>query len=764
MSLRRGISSWQPTAPLGWLRRAAIRWLSWSPRRKAYSVAAFSLLALVIVFVYFLWSGVTAALEARDRFEELEVELSHLSPVDLLQVDIYQSLAGRFQEAEQSAGRARSRLRFVRLFTWLPGAGGRIQESRTKLEMAYFLARGGRNLAIAYQGALETPLDELDAEEAAQRVSEALEKAVPRLIQVERDLQEARRLREELGDAGLSSRYGSIIDIYLPQIQTVTYISRVSPQVIGQSYVLNRELTAVGDLATDPLQVLSNPAEVGQSLDIIVDGSRRLAAALEVVERSAKENTSEPVAVREEVLRVIELMQQSATLLENATAGSQGLLDLAEAMEEQGFLSREFGVAASSALTKAEARLALARDETKTLRATLARQDRAGEDTLASLLFTGDPSVSLSSVDRLEVLLERAVASTRFLQTFLGLQGPRTYLVLGQNQQEIRATGGFIGVAVQTTLDQGELVDIVYHDSTTVDPLPPEYPLNPQPPPPIKWYLWMGRLLFRDANWSPHFPSSAAQVADLYRLGQGVRVDGVLTGSKKLMVDIVDLLGDVRVPDLEEPLTRETATAYTDGDLPYQCRPDHVSTRGKRCFDEDAFFALRDRMTSQISGEERVAVVELLKASLDRSNILLHVFDPEEGGLLWEMGWNGAIQPVDHDYLLVVDSSLPGHIVKAVRRHWDYQVSLQVGQPVDARLRVRYEHDGVRREDRVCRQSEPQFYNCYWNYIRVYVPRTATNVQMPPVPLHQGSERLIWGYPVPDSRSLVTRPTWARPG
>lgn len=747
MAHRRGFS---------WIYRAITRWSNWSPQRKVYSLVGLSLLALLLVFSFLLRSGIASAFQARDQFKGLETELSHLGPVDLLKVETYRSLSGQFREAEQATGRARSRLRPAGLFTWVPLLGGRIREARTQLEMAYFLSRAGRNLATAYQGALELPLGQLDEEEASKRVTEALEKAAPQLVQVERDLQRARRLLSKSGPTGLDSRYVSLLDKFLPQIQTVAYISRVTPEVIGQSYVLNRELSAVGDLANDPLQVLSSPEKVDRSLAVIVDRSQRLAVVLEQMRQAVKENVTDPPEVREEVLKVTQQMKQGVSLLEHATAGARGLLALARAAEEHGFLSKDFGVAAKAALDEAEARLALARGESAALRPLLAGQ--SSNPGSPSSLPLGKTTISFTSVARLEVLLDRVFESTRFLQSFLGFQGPRTYLLLGQNQQEIRATGGFIGVAVQVTLDQGKLAKLEYHDSTTVDPLPPRYPNNPLPPEPLYWYLWMGRLLFRDSNWSPNFPSSAAQIADLYGLGRGVAVDGVITGSKALVVDMVGLLGDIRVPGSQKPLTRETATAYTDGDLPYACTPRHISDRGKRCFDEDIFFAFRDRLGSSMSAQERVALVKLFKSALDRGNILIHVFNPEEGSLLWEMGWNGAIRRVDHDYLLVVDSSLPGHTAEGTRRHWEYQVSLQMGKPATARLRVRYDREGVRRKDRVCRQSEPGLYACYWNYFRVYLPQAATGIKRPQVPLHEGAEKLIWGYwgsQEADSGSLV---------
>jgi hypothetical protein len=740
---------------LAWLYRVFHGWPSLSGWKKTLTIGAFCLLTLVSVLSFFLGTGVAAALQARDRFDEVEAELSQLSPVDMLQANLYQSLAEQFRDAEQSAGRARSRLRFLGLFTWLPGTGGRINESLTQLDMAYFMARGGGSLATTYGRALEPTPGKVDRDLALQSITEALQQAQPLLMQAEGDLVQARRLLRQLGEGRLDPRYAALIDSYLPQIQAVVYISRVSPQIIGRAYVLSRELIKVGDLAADPLKVLSNPAEVEQSLAIIVGHSHQLAEALEQVERTFGTNTTGPASDQQELLPVIQLMKQGVILLENVTEVAQGFLALAAVVEKHGFLTRNFGLEAGPALKQAEVKLSLAREETASFRALLSRQ---GKDASALPPFVSpasDAKSPLGSIERLEALLGQTLDSVRFLQYFLGFQGPRTYLVLGQNQQEIRATGGFIGIAVQATVDRGDLVDLVYHDSTTVDPLPPKHPNNPPAPEPIYWYLWMGKLLFRDANWSPHFPTSAARTAELYRLGQKVQVDGVITGTKQLTVDMVDLLRDIRVPGLAEPLTRETADYYTNAeDTPYKCTQGHSSNRGKRCFDEDLFFALKERITYKISDQERVAIVRFIKTALDKGNIIIHVFNPDQGRVLEELGWNGAIPTVDHDYLLVVDSSLPGHTAGGVVRRWDYQVSLQVGKPATARLRVRYDHQGTRRQGQVCRQSE-FFYDCYWNYFRIYVPRTATNVVAPPMPLHEGSERLIWGYSDADSGSLV---------
>ena len=302
-------------------------------------------------------------------------------------------------------------------------------------------------------------------------------------------------------------------------------------------------------------------------------------------------------------------------------------------------------------------------------------------------------------------------------------------------------------------MDKGELIELVFHDSTTVD----REPLtgNPNPPEGLFWYLWMGRLLFRDANWNPHFPAAAAQVSEVYYLGQGVRADGVITGSKGLMLDLVEAFGDITVPGADGTLTREVAEAYTDGQISYACLPGRVSLRGKRCFDEDVFFGLKERLiTVGVPPELRRRLVELIKEHLDRKNILIHLFPPSDDSFLWEQGWNGAVLSVDHDHLMVVDSSLPGHSTAGVTRSWEYQVSLNTDQPAEAQLRLRYDN-GEEPQDEICRQYAWEIYHCYWNYVRVYVSPLATDIQMPPIPLHVGALKLIWGYPDADSATVV---------
>ena len=579
-----------PGSFLAWWRKASLR-------KRSLLVAA-PVLVAAILLGFFMWTGISAALDARQAYRELQAEMSHLTPVDLIQASVYQSLEGRFREAEKRSATARSSLGFLKAFTWVPGIGSQIKEAHLLLEMGYYQGRGSGNLAEAYRAAISLPLEDLPPDVVAEQIARMLQGSLPQLDQAQQDLRRVAELGEHLEDTERGARYSALVKRYLPALQTVVYLSRTSPSVIGHTYALSRELSSLQELAVDPLDVMENPEEVGRVLANITDQASALEQSLNVVRQATKAIDERDTPELTKVIEVLDTLVPGVSLLKHVTAGTRSLVTMAEAIESEGFLSQEFGAVVGVALDDARQELALAREEVSSLQELLSVQGIDAEAFLPSIVFGGDSDVPLSTTQRVEVLLDDAISGADFLYSLLGYDGKRTYLLVGQNPNEIRATGGFIGIAVEVKVDKGELIDLVYHDSVLVD----QEPLtdNPRPPEGLFWYLWMGRLLFRDSNWNPHFPSSAAKVAEIFTLGQGVQVDGVITATKRLAIDLVTLFGDIKVPGLKDVLTKKTATLYTETENLYECQPRHISIRPKRCFDEDLFFALQDRLTSRL--------------------------------------------------------------------------------------------------------------------------------------------------------------------
>ena len=118
-------------------------------------------------------------------------------------------------------------------------------------------------------------------------------------------------------------------------------------------------------------------------------------------------------------------------LLRHVTAGTRSLGAMAEEIDSSGFLSREFGLVAALTPDDAKRELTLAREEVSSLQDLLSVQGIEAESFLPSSVLGGASDLSVTSTERVEVLLDEALSATDFLRSFLGIDGPRTYLLLG---------------------------------------------------------------------------------------------------------------------------------------------------------------------------------------------------------------------------------------------------------------------------------------------------------------------------------------------
>lgn len=145
----------------------------------------------------------------------------------------------------------------------------------------------------------------------------------------------------------------------------------------------------------------------------------------------------------------------------------------------------------------------------------------------------------------------------------------------------------------------------------------------------------------------------------------------------------------------------------------------------------------------------------MLADHLDRKSVLIYLRDQKAQEIVASNGWAGEIGTPSQDFLMVVDSSLPGHTTASVARSWQYRVDLVPGGVSQADLRIRYENSRLEASPD-CRQAAEGGGGCYWNYVRVLLPPSASRVQPPQAALHEGSEKLIWGYRDIDSARTIT--------
>ena len=325
------------------------------------------------------------------------------------------------------------------------------------------------------------------------------------------------------------------------------------------------------------------------------------------------------------------------------------------------------------------------------------------------------------------------------LADLAGFWSPRTYLILAQNEDELRPTGGFISGLAVVTLSRGRVTDFRLGDSSSVDDLRQVYP---SPPDPLLRYMGSQMWLLRDANWSPDFPASARQAATLYELGQGGHVDGVVAFDEAALQSVLAVLGPVAVPGLPEPVS--DANFLTQLRAAWSAASGTADAAAWRTQRKDFMGPLARALLARLKLVRDpgtvLALLAAARAALDQHRVLLYLPGSPLAGLLARAGWDGAVNPGTQDYLRVVDANVGFNKVNAaVEESLTYHVDLTNPAQPAAILTVTYTntvttprtcvHFGVANHST---QYADYLQDCYWDYWRVLLPAGVGDVSAPP--------------------------------
>jgi hypothetical protein len=348
-------------------------------------------------------------------------------------------------------------------------------------------------------------------------------------------------------------------------------------------------------------------------------------------------------------------------------------------------------------------------------------------------------------------LLQAALDGGRFIPELLGTLDPRTYLVLVQNNDELRATGGFISAIGLLHLEDGEIDEIVFEDSYAVDDFTHPYPDSPLP---VLRYMGIDLWVFRDANWSPDFPTSAQKAIELYQISRELDVDGVLAVDQHALQDIVGAIAPLDVEGWPEPGTGENVASLIRSAWSSPESFSEAETnwwRDRKRFISDLFVALQAKVQETPDQVNWLALARAMMNISDRRHMQVWLADPTQGTaeLLSDRGWDGLVRETTSDYLMAIDTNMGFNKVNAIiEENLDYRVLVNADGTAQATLTVRHVNPGSNDED--C-DPHPHYgtdysdliNRCYWNYLRVYVPPDSQLAGITPHPV--SASQLITG-------------------
>ena len=236
--------------------------------------------------------------------------------------------------------------------------------------------------------------------------------------------------------------------------------------------------------------------------------------------------------------------------------------------------------------------------------------------------------------DKLTNLNAQGVALAGSLPSILGSDVNKNYLVLFENNMELRPTGGFIGSYGIANFGGGKLNGLTINDIYSADG---QLKGHIEPPPPIKTYLGEANWFFRDSNWNPDFPTSAARAEWFLNKEMSTQVDGVMAIDLEPIKNLLTYIGPIFLPDYNLTITSDNLYEKTQQEAQANFFP---GSRKKASF----LTALSRVLLSEVSkmnSKSRIAVLKVLYESLEGRHIQVTVHDKNPELALSKLGWDG---------------------------------------------------------------------------------------------------------------------------
>ncbi|MCL4352969.1 DUF4012 domain-containing protein [Patescibacteria group bacterium] len=142
-----------------------------------------------------------------------------------------------------------------------------------------------------------------------------------------------------------------------------------------------------------------------------------------------------------------------------------------------------------------------------------------------------------------------------------GITRKKTYLVLFQNNMELRPGGGFIGSYGLLSFDKGKITSFSIHDVYGADG---QLKGRVEPPYPIRRYLSNPNWYLRDSNFDVDFPRDASSSAFFLNQETGEIADGVIAVDVSFIKNLLRATGSVYVPDYNQNVTPNNVYLLTE--------------------------------------------------------------------------------------------------------------------------------------------------------------------------------------------------------
>ncbi|RJQ37946.1 DUF4012 domain-containing protein [Candidatus Microgenomates bacterium] len=259
--------------------------------------------------------------------------------------------------------------------------------------------------------------------------------------------------------------------------------------------------------------------------------------------------------------------------------------------------------------------------------------------------------------------IEEARPLVKVLPSLLGDTKERKYLVLFQNDKELRPTGGFITAYSIFRIDKGIIHVDKSDDIYTLDNSIGRKPVAPAPI--LKYLPKVSTFNLRDSNLSPDFYESMKTFESFYQKAPGrIDVDGIIA------IDTNILLTTIKI--LDDEVTASGLTFTTKEDKRCNCpqviyslednisRPVNYTKSGRKDLLGSLLYAIMGKALSSSPKVYWGPLFQALSTQTQEKHILFYLYNNDAQKGAEALNFAGRIKAFEGDYLHINDTNFGG--------------------------------------------------------------------------------------------------------
>ena len=342
--------------------------------------------------------------------------------------------------------------------------------------------------------------------------------------------------------------------------------------------------------------------------------------------------------------------------------------------------------------------------------------------------------------------LNKFIYSADNLKEVLGLSQDKRYLLVFQNNAELRASGGFLGSYALIDIRDGKIrnlevpaggsydLEAGMQGKKIVSPKPLHL-VNPH------WNFW-------DANWWADWPKTAENLMWFYNESNGPTVDGVISFTPSVVEKILEITGPIDMtkeygliinsenfweltqktveydnlvkedPNFINDIKKteiSSSTIINTNDFKFDQDLENNQDNKPKKIIGDLFAKIIEEIPKNITKDNLAKIITIMSDSVLEKQVMVYFSEQNLQNEIENLGLAGEVKESEHDYLMIVDTNIGGRKTdRILKREASLQTEIDSEGSIINTLTIEYAHPG--------KEGDPLLDVRNVNWLRVYVP------------------------------------------